>query len=218
MERPSGSKSAGVVARIIRPRRESFTAPAFHTRKEENEETPPGSWIKGPPGGAQGNCAAVWQEGGRPAASAGLRAHGPPLLEAFAAEDRPPLRWPKGDGRLFAALRAGGFRFRASRRLASATFRPLRLATLAALRLVLKAFIGEKHLFAGSKNELGAAFRALQDLIVVFHRWLPCPGSGMEGAHPAHNAGWRGRTDRPGGPGTGPTFLRARSCDRNPTT
>lgn len=32
----------------------------------------------------------------------------PPLLETFAAEDRPPLRWPERHRRFFSALRAGG--------------------------------------------------------------------------------------------------------------
>jgi hypothetical protein len=51
----------------------------------------------------------------------------------------------------------------------AATFRALGLATLASFWFVLETFVGEKHLFAGSKNKLSAAFRTLQDSIVVFH-------------------------------------------------
>jgi len=50
------------------------------------------------------------------------------------------------------------------------------LARLTSLWFVLKPLVSEKHLFAGSENELGAAFAALQDLIVEFHILLPCPG------------------------------------------
>src|SRR2546429_4662096 len=39
-------------------------------------------------------------------------------------------------------------------------------------RSVFEAFIREKHLFAGRKNELCAALRTLQHLVVVFHEPL----------------------------------------------
>jgi len=55
---------------------------------------------------------------------------------------------------------------------ATAALGPLGLARLAAFRFVLEAFVGEKHLFAGGKNEFSAAFRTLQYSIVVFHEPL----------------------------------------------
>src|SRR5437016_13347511 len=80
------------------------------------------------------------------------RSHSPALLEAFAAEDRPPLRWPEGNRRFFPALRAVRLRFRAHRRgvsspsSSSAALGPLCFAVLAALRFVFEALIGKKHL------------------------------------------------------------------------
>jgi hypothetical protein len=62
-----------------------------------------------------------------------------------------------------------------------AGLRSYRLAGLTPLGLVLKAFVGEKHLLAGGENEFSPAFPALQDLIVVFHtllRDLVCTGQG----------------------------------------
>jgi hypothetical protein len=50
--------------------------------------------------------------------------------------------------------------------------RALGFAILAPLGLVLEALVGEKHLFAGGKDELLTAFRALQDLVVIFHTRL----------------------------------------------
>jgi len=73
-------------------------------------------------------------------------------------------------------LRAGGLGFRShlgGSASASSAFGTLRLACLASLGFVLEAFVGEEHLFASRKNELGTALRALQDLIVVFHEPFP---------------------------------------------
>ena len=102
-------------------------------------------------------------------------AHCATLLEAFPAEDRAALRRAKRNGGFFAALRAVGLglcphgrRSAASRRLSPFCFTPF-----AALRFVLEPLVGEKHLFAGSKNELAATLRTLQHLIVVFHEPLP---------------------------------------------
>src|ERR1700751_1437666 len=95
------------------------------------------------------------------------RAHGSPLLEAFPAEHRAPLRWPERYRGFLAALRTTGLGFGANRgRPASATdrLRTFSLTRLAALRFVFEAFVGEEHLFAGGKNEFGAALRALQNL------------------------------------------------------
>jgi hypothetical protein len=100
------------------------------------------------------------------------RTHRAPLLEALPAEHRAPLRRPEGNGRYLAALRAIGFRFRPHRTASPATFCSLCLAGFAPLRFVLETFVGEKHLFAGSKYELCTTLGTFQDLIVIFHEPL----------------------------------------------
>jgi hypothetical protein len=99
------------------------------------------------------------------------------LLEALAAKNGTSLSGPEGDSRFLSTLRASGFCFRAHLRGASsASFSALGLAALAPFRLVLEAFVGEKHLFAGRKNKFSAALRTLQHPVVVFHEPLsPCP-------------------------------------------
>jgi len=99
-------------------------------------------------------------------------------LKAFPAEHRAPLGWPEGNCRILSALRASGLRFCSHRRTSgacsgTAAFRSLCLAGFATFRFVLKAFVGEKHLLAGSKYKLGATLRTLQDPIVEFHEPLP---------------------------------------------
>src|SRR6266849_3302038 len=52
------------------------------------------------------------------------------------------------------------------------------------LGFVFEAFVGEKHLFAGGKNELSTTFRTLQYSIVIFHEPLspgPVPGRRLGG-------------------------------------
>jgi hypothetical protein len=49
----------------------------------------------------------------------------------------------------------------------------LRLALFAAFGVVLELFVVEENLFAGRKNELGAAVNALQYTIGEFHGRLP---------------------------------------------
>jgi hypothetical protein len=117
---------------------------------------------------------ANWTGSELAAAALPLRStHGAALLKAFSAKDGPPLRRPEGHRRFFATLRAIGFCFGAHRggvAPSSATaFGPLGFASLAALGLVLEALVCKKHLFARSKNKFGAAFRTLQDLVVIFH-------------------------------------------------
>ena len=80
----------------------------------------------------------------------------------------------EGHRRFFAALRASRLRFGTHRSgaaicAAAHAFRTLRLARFAAFGLVLEAFVGEKHLLAGSKHKFRIAFRALQYFIVEFH-------------------------------------------------
>jgi hypothetical protein len=103
------------------------------------------------------------------------------LLKAFSAKDRASLRGSEGDGSVLSALGAGGLRFRAHLRGAasSTAFSALGLAAFASLWFVLETFVGEKHLFAGSKNKFSAALRTLENPVVVFHEPLsPCPSQG----------------------------------------
>src|SRR5258708_24924196 len=96
------------------------------------------------------------------------RAHGSPLLKTFAAEHRTSLRRAKRNGGFLPALRTTGLGLRTHRAAAGAAARrlhALRLAGLAAVVLVLKALIREKHLFAGRKYKLGATLRAFQNLV-----------------------------------------------------
>jgi hypothetical protein len=87
------------------------------------------------------------------------------LLEALAAKNRTSLRRPEGDSSFLSALRARRLCFRAhlggAATSATPTFSALGLATFASFRFVLETFVGEKHLFAGSKNKLSAALRTL---------------------------------------------------------
>ena len=132
--------------------------------------------------------------------------HGAALLEAFAAENRPALRGTEGYRGFLAALRTIGLGFGAHRSItpsASATFGALGFASLAALGLVLEALVRKKHLFARSKNKLGATLRALQDLIVVFHEPLSLDPERAGGwAHFAPWA-WEHGGYRSGGAGRG---------------
>jgi len=102
-------------------------------------------------------------------------AHSTPLLKTFAAIDGTPLGGFEGNCCFFSALRANGFGFDSlnADRTCAVALSAACFAGFAPFGLVLKALIGEKHLLAGSKNKLGAAFRAFQDLIVVFHRAAP---------------------------------------------
>ena len=96
-------------------------------------------------------------------------AHGPPLLETFAAEHGPALRRAERNCRFLPALRAGRFGFRPLEAISPWTraLRAFGFAVLAPLGLVLEALIGEKHLFAGGEDKLLTAFRALQDLSLI---------------------------------------------------
>jgi hypothetical protein len=98
------------------------------------------------------------------------------LREAFAAEDGTSLRWSEGDGRLLAALRAGGSGFDA-RELVHVAPRgwcaehrhAFGLAGFTALGFVLELFVVEKQLFPGGEDKVGAAVDAGQYLILKFH-------------------------------------------------
>lgn len=85
------------------------------------------------------------------------------------------------------------------------------LTYLAPLGLVLKPLVGEKHLFAGSENEFGTAFTAFQNLIVIFHTALPCPGLSSGLAAFSSESDFLGKC-RTGMPGAGPTGRLVRSC------
>jgi hypothetical protein len=109
------------------------------------------------------------------------------LLKALSAKNRASLRGPEGDSSFLSTLGASGLRFRAhlgSAATASAPLSALGFAAFAPFRLVLESLVGEKHLFAGSKNEFSAALRTLQNPVVVFHEPLsPCPSQRGGWAH-----------------------------------
>ncbi len=103
----------------------------------------------------------------------------PPVLKAFAAIHRTPLRRLERNGRLFPALRADRFRLYAlnASRTRLISLRAIRFAGFATLGFVLESLVREKHLFAGGENEFRPAIGALQDLVLVFHALLRGPGS-----------------------------------------
>jgi hypothetical protein len=82
-------------------------------------------------------------------------------LKAFATEDWPALRWAKRDGSVLSALRAACLRLRTHWQAASVhstAVGALGFASFASFRFVFEAFVGEKHLFAGSKDKFSTAF------------------------------------------------------------
>ncbi len=101
-------------------------------------------------------------------------AHGSPLLEAFAAVHRTPLRRLEGNSGFFSALRANGLGLDALKSSGSrdSALHAIRFTGLAPLGLVLEALVGEEHLLARCEYKLRTAFCALQNLIVVFHSLL----------------------------------------------
>jgi hypothetical protein len=107
------------------------------------------------------------------------RADRTPVLKTFPAIDRAPLCGLERNGRLFPALRADRFCFYAlyASRTCLCSLCPIRFAGLAALRLVFKPLVGEKHLLAGREDEFRSTIGALQDLVMVFHTLLRGPGS-----------------------------------------
>jgi hypothetical protein len=99
-------------------------------------------------------------------------------LEALAAEDWAALRRTEGNRCVLTALGTSGLGLRAHLGAAicaaiADTFGTLGFATFATFRFVFEAFVGEKHLFAGSEHKFGTTFGTLQDLIVEFHEPLP---------------------------------------------
>ena len=95
------------------------------------------------------------------------------LLETRTAQHGSALRGTEGDGCLLATCRAVGARFSTHARTSVCT---LRLALLAALRVVFKLFIVEEKLLTGSEYELFTAVYALEDSILKFHGRLPREG------------------------------------------
>jgi hypothetical protein len=129
------------------------------------------------------------------------------------------LRGLEGNGGFFTALRASSLGFRPDLPASRATaFGPLGFACLAALWFVLETLVGEKHLFAGSENELGATLATLQNLIVEFHGRLPGPRSGKEGPAGFSPWAWIQRWNRfPNTPKTDPLGQRAKNLSVFPT-
>ena len=61
----------------------------------------------------------------------------------------------------------------------ASAFGAFSLTSFAALRFVFESLVGEKHLFAGRKNEFSTTLRTLQYPIVIFHEPLsPGPVTG----------------------------------------
>jgi hypothetical protein len=99
-----------------------------------------------------------------------------PLLEALLAEHRPPLGRTERNSRVFPARRASGLCLDAIskwRRARGCAIRPLRLACLAALRLVLELLVSEKQLLARCPDELSSAIYTPQGLVLELHRSPP---------------------------------------------
>lgn len=121
------------------------------------------------------------------------RVRRPPVLKTLPAIDRSSLRWLERNGCFFCALRANRFRFdslcgaggRTAARRAGC------LARFTPLGFVFEALVGEKHLFARRKNELGRTFGALQDPILVFHTLLQSLTNGVWQRNRSHQTKWK---------------------------
>ena len=104
-----------------------------------------------------------------------------PLLEAFAAEDRPPLGWTEWDRGLLTARRAVGRRLDALTGDActgGGAGRALGLAALAPFRFVLEILVGKEQLFTRRPEELGPAVHAVEGFVLELHRpYLPLTNS-----------------------------------------
>lgn len=96
--------------------------------------------------------------------------HAAVLLKAGAAQHRPPLCRPEGDGRLHSAYRTVRPRFRAHARAST----PLQLACLAALGIVVKLLVVKKKLLTGGEDEILPAIHAFQYLVLKFHDPVAC--------------------------------------------
>src|SRR6185295_9363148 len=101
-----------------------------------------------------------------------------PGLKAFLAEHGTPLRRLERHGRLLAAGRAHRLCFHpfAGHPASGWTSRPLALAGLAALRLVLEVLVGEELLLPRRPDELSGAVHAIEDPVLELHRALPRRG------------------------------------------
>src|SRR5436190_7321480 len=99
-------------------------------------------------------------------------------LEAFLAEDRPPLRRLERHRRLLATGRARGEGFNplADGTRADRPRCPLALAGFAPLRLVFEVLVGEELLFPCRPDELRTAVHAPEDPVLELHRSLPRRG------------------------------------------
>ncbi|HEV2288054.1 MAG TPA: hypothetical protein VGR81_03785 [Candidatus Acidoferrales bacterium] len=99
-------------------------------------------------------------------------ANRPTLLETLATINWPALRRLERHSRFLAALGTDSLGLDALDARRGRTCRTLganRFTSLASLRFVFEALVGEKHLFAGGEYKFRTAFRTFQDLIVVFH-------------------------------------------------
>jgi hypothetical protein len=131
------------------------------------------------------------------------------------------LRWLERNGGFFAALRAGGLGLRpygASASSSPSRFCSFRLARFAAFRLVLKSLVGEKHLFAGSEDKLGAALGTLQYLIVEFHGRLPLDPFRAVGTGSSFTMGWTEAQHACGDTAHASSGRRAKNLNKFPTS
>src|SRR5687767_8483760 len=98
-----------------------------------------------------------------------------PLLEAFLAEHRAPLRRTEGHRCVLAARRTLGLGLDAAvhRRTRGHPVCPLGLASLAALGFVLELLVGEEQLFTCGPDELRRTIHTPQDLVLELHRSPP---------------------------------------------
>src|SRR5687767_2124897 len=113
-----------------------------------------------------------------------------PRLETLAAEHRAALGRTEGHGGLLAARRAARAGFDALAADAAAARRArgaLRLAALAAFRLVFEVFVGEEQLLAGGPDEGGPTVDAFETLVLELHATSltrPCYPATLTGCRP----------------------------------
>src|SRR5438309_363352 len=91
------------------------------------------------------------------------------MLEALLAEDGPPLRRLEGHGRLLPALRAMGRGLHALALAVAHARVALRLAVLAALRLVFEVLVRVEELLTRGPDERLLTLHAHQILVSVLH-------------------------------------------------
>ena len=140
-----------------------------------------------------------------------------PLLEARAAQNRPPLRGLERHRRFASARCAGrgGLDPLARRSWCRPLSRALGLAGAASFWFVAKTLVGEKSLLTRRPDEPAPAVDALQSLVLELH-W-PAPKSPMldRSRRPASGDNFRRLTQGGGGADTGPNDVLSGPCQRH---